>query len=413
MQMKKNITHPSMKLAFGPTSTNDVLVKLFSITVTHTFYTSNDALCPDFKIQPTPSSITLMASLGLAFRAEKCGFSIFIQRERQPDLLAYLLANANKDPSGAPEFWERLTFSMQLKNPLFVDITALPIDTKTSQVNLYGCNCQSHQEDAAVVLAAGKFMGGDALYPVVGNEVTLSLPPTTKRVVVTDISGAIVMPQPGCDDIAIFPTQGGTDGVQRALLNFSDLPYDLYTITAMDAEEQSIDAGKYPWTVLYVAPQPNSMVLLDMLFTQPTPESAGVYPISSLFAEQPAEFDYVAYQLPFDARRTYWQYFVVSQEPRGQLRDLQIKGQDAQFHQNEQPVVLPNGSTAIVFKTDTALPLRQKSLQHFQLTGQRRDANGHENAIKITRLPVAASAPVWPSPNQQFSSGISEIFVYV
>ena len=402
-----------MRLSFYPAGANDVLIKLFSVTITHTFYTSNDGLCPDFEIYPTPSSLRVMESLGIAFRAEKAGFSIFIQREKQPTLLIYLLRNAKKNPDGSLEFWERLTFSMLLKNPEFVGITALPIDTKTSQVNLYGCNRQAHQENATVVLSSGKFMGADALYSRISDEVMLQLPPPTKAVVVTDISGAVVIPRPGDDDIAIFPTLGGDDGTKYAMLNFGGLPYDLYTITLFDTEEQSINAGKYPWTVLYVPPQPDSMVLLDILFTQPTPESTGVYPVSSMFDEQPPQFNYVAYQLPFDARSTYWQYFVVSQDPNGELHDLKISGQGSQFDQKEQPVVLPDGSTAIVFVAETALPLRQKSLQHFQLTGQRRDANGHENAIRISRLPVAASAPVWPTTNQQLSSGVSEIFVYV
>jgi len=59
------------------------------------------------------------------------------------------------------------------------------------------------------------------------------------------------------------------------------------------------------------------------------------------------------------------------------------------------------------------LPLSQHATQVFQLTGQRSDAMGHENAIRISRLPVAAATPVWPSLTQRFQSGISEIYVYV
>ncbi len=412
----KHVARDPIGLVFGPKEASDTFVKLFSVTVTHSYYTLNGALCPDFRTSPTPSTSALMASLGMIFKNEAAGFSVFIQHRKLRPLIAYLRRTA-QEPDGSSGFWGRLSFSMRLTNPLFVGITALPIDTKTTQLNLYGCNEQAHQEAGMAILPAGSHMGAEALYPVIGSEVTLTLPPTAKRVTVTDISGAIVIPAPDADEVPLFPTREGPDSPKRAMLDFSGLPYDLYTISVVDAEQRPVETKAYPRTVLYVAAQPDGMVLLDMLFTQPTPDSAGIYPIPPLF-DADADVDlakcgHVAYRLPFDARRTYWQYFVVSQNPGGQLCNLQIEGQGSGFRQEAQPVLLPNGSSAVLFKADTPLPLRQKSLQHFQLSGQRRDADGQENAIRISRLPVAAGAPVWPAPAAPGTSGISEIYVYV
>ena len=410
----KHVDRNPIGLVFGPKEASDTFIKLFSVTVTHNYYTLNDTLCPDFSTTPTPSSAALMASLGMIFKHEAAGFSVFIQHRKLRPLIAYLKRTAQQS-DGSSGFWGRLTFSMRLTNPLFVGITALPIQTKTTQLNLYGCNDQAHQEADMAVLPAGSYMGAEALYPVVGSEVTLTLPPQARRVTVTDISGAVVIPAPGGDEVILFPTREGPDAPKRAMLDFSGLPYDLYTIAVEDAERQPVEGKAYPRTVLYVAPQPDAKVLLDVPFTRPPPDSAGIYPIPSLFDAEVdlAECGQVAYRLPFDARRTYWQYFVVSQDPAGQLCNLQIEGQGSLFQQESQPVVLPNGCSAVLFKADTALPLRQKSLQHFQLSGQRRDADGQENTIRISRLPVAAGAPVWPAPAAQSTSGISEIYVYV
>ncbi len=401
----------SKNWGFRATKTGGNLLKLFSVTVTHNYYTLNHGLCSDFAIRPTPTTASLMLSLGLILRSEEAGFSIFIPQERQQDLVSYLRQNIQTEDPGSG-YWERLTFSMQLINPLFVGITALPIDIKTSQGNLYACNIQAHQnESSAVRLPSGNFVGSESLYPLVGNEFTLTLPATTAKVTVLDISGATAAPAEGSPPITI--SQSGTK--KYALLNLDGLPYDLYTITAWDANNQSLNESGYPRKVLYVAPQPDALVLVNILFTQPTPSAAGIYPIPSLFDpdDDLSAWQAVTYQLPFNARSTYWQYFIVSQNSLGELSNLEIHGAGSQFQQTTVPTPLPDGSMAMVFTTAKALPLRQKSPQHFQLKGLRRDVHGQENAIVIGRLPVAASTPVWPAPDEQPISGLSEIFVYV
>lgn len=404
--MSNHGVKPAKRLAFRPVKPDNLLVKLFSVTITHGYYTLNDLLCPDFTIAPTPSSVTLMSALGMAFRLERCGFTVFIEQGRR----ARLLARLAKNMAEFGECWERLTFSMCLKNPLFVSITALPIDTRTTQDNLYGCNIESHQDGAATLLNAGAAMGTKSLYPVVGTELTLDLPSNASFVRVRDIANAIVI---AAADVVIYCLQSG--GPQYATLDFSGLPYDQYTIDVLDKNGLPVDDGKYPWTVLYLAQQADSMALLDILLMRPTSTSPGLYPVT-LPADASTTgqcFDDVAYRLAFDARSTSWKYFVVSQDPASVLGQVQIHGKDAVFQQEPARTILPDGSSAIVFTSQSPLPLRQKSALHFQLTGQRRDANGHENPIKISRLPVAASAPVWPGQDQQSATGVSEIFVYV
>lgn len=406
---------PSMGLTFSPGGTDAVLVKLFGLTVRHGYYSLSDGFCPDLSIAPTPTSAELMSKFGMAMRRERFGFSIFMPKLRIRELQAYLLETALPGPGGTPEFWERLTFSMQLQNPAFIDITQLPLTVKIDQLNLYASNHQAHLDGPLALLSPGPYIDGAALYEVIGRNLTLRLPPRAKRVVVTDIAGRVVLPQPGADAIGIYAAGSGDEETRWdwAQLDLTDLPFDQYTIRILDAQDTSISAGKYPWTVLYTEPKANALLLLDMLFTQPTPASQGVYPLPPLFDAPAAAPVSAAYVLPFGARQTFWQYYIVSQGARGALRDLHIDGHGTLFTRQPEPVLLPSGALAIVFMADTALPLSQYPTQVFQLTGQRSDARGHENTIRITRLPVAAATPVWPSLTQQYPSGISEIYVYV
>jgi hypothetical protein len=399
--------------------------RLLSVIFTHNYYTQSDGLCADFSVVPTEATSQLMASLGLILKNEATGFSVLYQPENLDNLISYLRREA-QDVDAQTGFWTRMTFLMLLTNPEFVGVTALPIQTKQSLVNLFGCNLQAHPRDSeaggpapatgrgVAMLAPGSYMGGDALRDVVGSDVTLVVPPDTRRVIVTDLSGQIVIPAPGADDVTIF--DGATpDDPKRTSLDFTSLPNDFYTISLEGEGGEAVGAPVYPREVLYVPAGGDTMVLLDLLFTQPEPKSGGIYPIPPLFDgdPRPVECGRLTYQLAFDARRTYWQYYVVSQVPGSRLRDMEISGPDAEFAAEPDPVRLPDGSFATLFTTRTLLPLREKSAQRFRLEGRRRDVSGHENAISVTRLPVAPAAPVWPGPAGESATGTSEMFVYV
>lgn len=421
--MRGEIGQASRSFTYAPPRYSSRYQPLISVIFTHTYYTQSDGLCADFTVVPTEMTSQLMASLGLVLRNESAGFSVLYQPDELDNLIEYLRREA-QDAEAQTGFWTRLTFLLLLTNPEFVGVTALPIETKQSLVNLFGCNLQAHARDdkgkgpapdrAVAMLAPGDYMGGEALRAIVVGEVSLVVPPETRRVIVTDLSGQIVIPAPGADEVAIF--DGATpDAPKQVWLDFTPLPNDRYTISLEAAGGEPIDGPGYPREVLYVPQGGDSIALLDLLFTEPEPGSGGIYPIPPLFEgdPQPAECGRLTYQLAFDARQTYWQYYVVSQLPGSRLRDMEISGPDAEFEAQPDPVRLPDGSFATLFTTRNLLPLREKSAQRFRLEGRRRDASGHENAIFVNRLPVAPAAPVWPGPADESATGTSEMFVYV
>lgn len=417
--MSGGIGHASRSFSYAPRQASNRYLRLLSVVFTHNYYTQNQGLCADFDVVPTEATSQLMASLGLMLRNEGTGFSVLYQPQDLDHLIGYLRREA-QNPEVQTGFWTRMTFLLRLNNPEFVGVTALPIQTKQSRVNLFGCNLQAHDGEpagsgpAVAMLAPGRYMGGDALRDVVGSDVTVVVPPETRRVVVTDLSGQVVIPAPGADDVTLF--DGATpDSPKRASLDFSSLANDYYTISLEGQGGVPIDGPVYPRDVLYVPPGSDTMVLIDLLFTQPEPESGGIYPIPPLFGSDPSpsECGRLTYRLAFDARETYWQYYVVSQAPGSRLQDVTISGPGAEFRAEPDPVRLPDGSFATLFTTRTLLPLREKSAQRFRLDGRRRDASGHENAVSVTRLPVAPASPVWPGPADESATGTSEMFVYV
>lgn len=423
--MSGGVGRASRSFTYAPPRSSNRYQRLLNVIFTHNYYTQGDGLCADFSVVPTETTSQLMASLGLVLKNESAGFSVLYQPDNLDNLISYLRREA-QDVEAQTGFWTRMTFLLLLTNPEFVGVTALPIQTKQSLVNLFGCNLQAHERDGAVtgpapaadrsvaMLAPGRYMGGEALRDIVGSEVNLVVPPETRRVFVTDLSGQVVIPEPGADEVAIF--DGATpDAPKRVWLDFTPLPNDYYTI-ALEAEGgEPIDGSVYPREILYVPQNGGSMVLLDLLFTKPERNSGGLYPIPPLFDgdPRPPECGRLTYQLAFDARQTYWQYYVVSQVPGSRLQGMEISGSDATFEAEPDPVRLPDGSFATLFTTRDLLPLREKSALRFRLEGRRRDANGHENAIFVTRLPVAPATPVWPGPAGESATGTSEMFVYV
>jgi hypothetical protein len=203
------------------------------------------------------------------------------------------------------------------------------------------------------------------------------------------------------------------DEAGYAWITLANLPYGLYEIYIMYTLSRLMP--RLLRKVLYLAQQVDGLALVNVLFTAPRADSAGVYPVARPSdPKSPAELTQPAYRLPFEARQTYWRYFFVSQDPKGRLQRLRIHGEGTHFTQMPEPTILPDGSRAIELRADTALPLRQRSPYAFSLTGRRRSAADAENPLRIARLPVARSDQVWTKVDDQFPEReFSEIYTYV
>lgn len=369
-------------------------VTLFRVQLRHSFYNASQEQCPDFRVEPTPACAQLMAQLGIVFRDQGVGFSVAISRARVGALMQTIAASYQAGPEGHGA-WARLSFVLVCTNPNFIGFTALPLDTSPTRENFYASNVLTHERNGELLLGDGQGLGAEALHAVTGP--TLALPMAGDgTVTLYDISG--------------YPVRVVTGSAgSQATVSLADLAQDLYTITCVPAS-----AYTGPASVLYVPSRPITMGLLDLMLSQPA-QGVGdpaAFPVTP--GKSDAALGTVNLVLPFAARKTFWQYYVVSTDrQRLQDDDLSIQGDDMVF--KSTAVVLPNGDPALLFEADPpqGLPLRQRSPFRFTLSGHRHGADGSRNTISVDRLPAAPPDPVWPAASGSVLNGNSEIYVYV
>lgn len=379
-------------------------ITLFDVRFEHGYYNASGETCPDFRVVPTLDCAKLMSQLGMVFKDHGTGFSVLVTQARAEAMIAWVRSRYAAGPQGRG-YWSWLSFLMVSTNPGFVGITKLPIATNPMVQNL-----QLDNRTASAV--AGRMMldgsADSALYPVVG--ASWSVPtPAGRTAALTDLSGAPVAARASVsDDMTVFDLSG--------------LPYGWYSTALTSKTGKPVAAKGFATTRLYVPQNPLSLVVLDLLLTQPV---AGVgdpaaYPIPPMAAPPtkapvptPAAIQPVALTVAFQPRETYWRYYIVAQGRGRFADDLAISGGGAVAF-TKSAKALPNGDQAVLFTASEALPLRQRAPQRFALSGHRQGADGSRDAISVAQLPTASATPVWPlaSPSDALS-GSSEIFVYV
>ncbi len=111
------------------------------------------------------------------------------------------------------------------------------------------------------------------------------------------------------------------------------------------------------------------------------------------------------YVIQFDARATYWKYYFLGHltEKEPCISDLNNKTE----FEFGGTTVLPGDQTAFVFRSKTAIPLRENFQSRFQLR-EKREGNGK---IIIKRLPFASAHQISTETINGKESVVSEIYV--
>ncbi|MES2442415.1 MAG: hypothetical protein V4574_06260 [Pseudomonadota bacterium] len=402
MAMPTRIAAPSSR------SVNSSFTTLFTVQFQHGYYNASGGKCPDFKVVPTPDCANRMASLGMLFKDLGAGFVVLVSTAKVPALINYVLSLYSSETPGAG-YWSWLSFLLVPANPDFVGFTSLPITTNPMIQNLHLTNLATATAGDTLTLSGSAGPAAQTLYPVTGP--SLSVPvPSGGSATLADLSGRTVSAASTTSDTATS-------------FDLTNLPYGFYTIGFLNASGKVVPPPKgytAPTEYLYVPASPLSLCVLDLLLAQPAKGigDADAYPIPRLPVPPTADWasvvgpiQPVTLILPFDARDTYWAYYIVPQGAGQFTADLTISGSGATFAKSTEE--LPNGDQAVVFTAGTALPLRQVSPYRFKLSGQRQGSNGSRDDIAVNWLPTAPHAPVWPTASGDTLSGSSEIYVYV
>ena len=382
--------------------------RLMRVSVSHNYYNLSDDQCPDFTFSPTPATGALMRSLGLLFKSEPTGFSVLYNEQRRSDLAHYLRSTTTSAPG--VEVWPRLTFTLSLNNPYFINFTDIPFDLDPGRQNFYFTNQDAHRAGGEVILNRDEYVRGRAgvdLFDVIPVQHPLPVGKSVREVHVTDITGRVVICEPRClppRTSTVTPLlncdqpQTSPPSVLRCrnviYLNFASLPEDKYRIEQVPDRHpghgrEGPEAADRD--VLYTASAPLPFALIDLLFTDPADGVTGVYPVRNLSGEP--EFVGINYQLKFRTRAPFWTYYVVPQAQREQFEHLRIEsvaptGSAQVNFAGPCCVFLANGERGYRFISEKAIPLQQQAPFQFRLLG-RHDLMRHDGVL-VENMPVAS-----------------------
>lgn len=399
--------------------------RLMQVNVDHTYYPNPNSggNCSDFNVQPTPPTAAFMRSLGLLFFPEPTGFSVLYNASNAQGLFGYLREHHTNSVAGRRmQHWTRLSFVLSLNNLNFINFTDIPVNTDPTKKNFYFSNQNAQPDKSGAVLNGGKDVDASSLMRVDGPEVRVSTPDDVDRVVALDIAG-----QPVYFDVAgrqlpyvprCIPQPASELGTAREVcrdvvyLDFATDNEDKYVIQTLDAAGNILRQ----WPMLYTISEPIPLCFIDLLFSQPTPDAEGVYPVRDLYPRRKTSVVTVNYVLKFDARSTFWRYYIVPQPQDKVLDNLAIEtmgdGPQVLF---DGPVEtkLINGSKAYLFTSQQQLQLYQQSPYRFRLKGMPRHMPAYDEVL-VARMPVASAAQILPEGGMKEPDDIySDIYVYV
>tara|TARA_R110001599_G_scaffold253766_1_gene454077 strand:+ start:1865 stop:2986 length:1122 start_codon:yes stop_codon:yes gene_type:complete len=355
------------------------LMRLFQMDFQHDYYNLNDDRCEDFAVVPSPDTAAFIQSVGLKINDRGAGIDIYLPANRKDAFLRAIDGNAGAS----------LRFLLLLKNPTFIGVTALPIDTNPTRQAIYASNLQVKKQGLQYNFGTTGTIQPSSLVAVTGSEIPVN----------NSAAGTVVNRNIWGDNVVSVDT-----GSNDASLSLAGQPFGLYAISATPAS-----AYQGPDKLLYLPAAASPIAFVELALKQPAdgegPREA--FPVSAYDqAILPVEL-----VMQFAARSTFWNYYIVAQQQGRILEsDLDISGTGTSF--TKSLAHLPNGDNAILFSATQPAPMRQKAASRYSLSGSFVDPNGRAQAISVARLPTAPTTPVWPAIGDNMA-GTSEIFVYL
>ncbi len=409
---RANERRVARSLRGGKQAVRSRYARLMQVEIKHGYYAGAGlgGLCPDFAALPLPPTADLMGALGLLLLREPAGFSVLYDVTRAEGLFWYLRQHGTPPLGGgaANGHWTRLSFALSLTNLRFVNFTDIPVGTDPNSENFYFTNQDAHRLDGGhpVLLTRGDRVDAAALLPVVGPELRVETPPEVIAVIARDIAGKIVLDVPRC----VEPPAGPPVCRNFVFLDFGRLDEGRYTIETVEKSGRPRSRRE----VLYTIAAPIPLCFIDLMLTRPTANATGIYPVQNLYPESQTSIREVRYELGFEARETYWRYYI-QPPPHQRLEDLAIETAGTMppvGFAGPDEVELVSGGLAYRFVSQQSLRLHRRSPYRFRLMGRAmRTVTGDD--VLARRLAVAGPDQVLPEPEGALLKTYSDIFVSI
>jgi len=439
---------------------------LMKVSFENSFYNGNDNQCTSFTVYPTIATHELIKKLGLLIRYNSSSFEVLYDEEKEnltQNLIKYLLRKTGHE-SHTGEFkytWKRLSFILSLeKDTEFLNFTAIPTNINPSEKNLYYSNAVKNfdsqcNEEVDVILHRQPSGGLKTVSSQYGVDVSHKVEYISVYNLSfdTDNQEKPVLRIPRCipyslaqiktfsnvsyDEMIAYCEEHGIDWKNKQycsstitppdpdkpkhcfvcattlFVDFSKLEEGHYTIVKEDASGQALGKAQ---TVLYTEEYPVPLIFLDLMFSQPAANCEGVYPVTELSGtpESPhGDIDTVDYSIQFNARKTFWQYYIVPKNGFDTYSNLSIRSLEDDGITFEGPVTehLNNGSKAHVFTSNKKIDLLEQTTYRFELKGKHHLSERTKTLYKP--LPGADSQQLFKIFIEGQKENASKTYVYI
>lgn len=345
----------------------------------HNYYSNK--LCNDFEVVPTQETIDFMKNYRLLFKPEKIGFSIL---HREGTTSAYF-----KDSDLTNK---KLSFVLRNTNANFINFSELPF-LENESIYYFSNSDVSLSKDKAKLLHNGKDVSKSK------NQLLYLMPKMFN----------FTFPNPiKFSEIQILDNFGNKIEFGGNNSSKKDVP-----ITQHRIDLRSCQSGRFTMKA-------KAAKIKDFEFYSTDDTKRKCFGIIELFLNKKISKDFQLFNakdiiqqdfaIYFDARSTYWKYFVVNKQNNVKYKFHEIvpKEGDVEFTKAEN-VQLQNGMEVVQMISKTPIVFSEKQLNKFKLS-LCKNANGSGNKFSVN-LPGANITLI--KPDRKTKKVYSEIFIYI
>ncbi len=341
---------------------------LFTINTQHHYY--KKAKGNVFQYKPTPATEALLKKMNLVCRSEQGNLSVLYDVKSLERIEKYLTEN----PATCLQFY------LTVSEPYFINITEIPTEGIGKIIHL-------KNQDTKPALSQEASVSQKDIYPVYTNNfIYQNQQKKETHILLKNALGEVIW------ENKVAPAQ-------KSLVQLKENKAGLYFFYENDKEIE-----KFIYLVSESVILPLALVEIDFQ------GELSKQLLSNIRNQE--NFSPWQFEIQFQARMTYWKYFIIPKYENG-LEDLDIEvGKTKVTFKGPLKTQIPNGQRAYLFESVEALHIQQAGQYEFQLV-QNKDSKGKKNQRIIQRLPLASLSTLYPQGREQTTKIYSEIYVYL
>jgi hypothetical protein len=342
---------------------------LYKLSVFHNYYAEQPS--NDFRLVPTAESEKLAKRLGLIIKDNDGEYVLMYEPEKLEGLLAEV---ENKYPI-------KFTYLLYSSNPYFINFTDLPIENRSGIY--YFSNNMVNQSDKTTYMHPSEFAGITESADL-KTEIEISANEKEKLIELKDDHGMVVYKSK--------LSQG-----EKLIISNKNVSLGKY---------QLYENGKLTSTFVLFSnvPVKRPIAIVDISLS-------GIIKKEFMNGVKENEVPFYNYAISFSSRNTFWKYFLIGKYNTNLKNTVIDSGGIKLKFKGPEEVKMQNGTDAIMFVSESPLPLKQINDLRFQLKNVRMGISSGKTIMD--RLPLPSPEMIKPESREQNSKIFSEIIVNI